>query len=213
MTEIAYNLSSKARELLAHWHERWGLSERLSDVAFDRELLLPWVDDVALFEPLDRGADFRPVEIGRNLTTLFGDDCSRANLSEFPVAYRQRLRQVLLRATMTRAPATESLDWLADGSVCSAIVCALPVAGGFYQPSRLLLALFHRTVDPAQRHIWGSVEITPTSSRHEGSVASVHSLPPSVSNFLRIETLYLGGGSVSGSAALSPRARQRHPIE
>ena len=57
MTEIAYESSSKARELFAHWHERWSPSERLSDVPLDRGRLLPWVDDFALFELVDHGDD------------------------------------------------------------------------------------------------------------------------------------------------------------
>jgi len=145
MIKTAYERSSEARGLLAHWHERWGSCERLSDVPMDRGGLSPWVDDPAIFELVDHGDDFRLREIGENLPTLLGCHRNKANLSEFRLSFRQRLRQILLRASMTRAPAVEYYDWLIDGLVRSCIVCAMPIAGGFYQPSQLLLRVLPRT--------------------------------------------------------------------
>jgi hypothetical protein len=144
MTEITYEPSSKARGLLAHWHERWGACERLSDVPLDRGRLSAWVDDLAIFELVDHGDDFRLREIGENLAKLLGCHRDAANLSEFRLPFRQRLRQILLRAAMIKAPAVEYYEWLIDGLVYSRIVCAMPIAGGFYQPSQLLLSVLPR---------------------------------------------------------------------
>jgi hypothetical protein len=145
MTEITYEPSSKARGLLAHWHERWGACERLSDVPLNRRGLSPWFDDLAVFELVDHGDDFRLREIGENLAALLRCNCNKTNLSEFQLPFRHRLRQILLRAAMIRAPAVECYDWLIDGLVRSCIVCAMPIAGGFYQPSQLLLGVLPRT--------------------------------------------------------------------
>jgi len=137
---------ARARELVALWYAHWGECERLNDLPLDPQWLMPWSDDVALFELVDHGADFRLQQIGEKLEAFFGLDCTTTDVSEFPAAYRQRLRQVLLRAAMIRAPAAEHYDWLVDGWVRSCIVCAMPVAGGLYQPTQLLLGVFYRTL-------------------------------------------------------------------
>ncbi len=138
---------SKARELVAFWYARWGACERLSDAPLDPLSLYPWADDLVIFDLVDLGADFRAQQMGRELVTFFGRDCSGTRLSEFPLPYRRILRQALLRASMTRAPMTEHYGWLVDGYLRSCIACAMPVAGGYYHPSQILLSIFYRTLE------------------------------------------------------------------
>jgi len=198
---IGHEPSTRAHELVAFWHARWGSCERLSDVSFDLRWLNPWADDLAIFERLDYGADFRADQVARQLEAFFGGDCSGAMLSEFPWPYRQALRQVLLRASMIRAPAVEHNTWLVDGHVRSCIICAMPVAGGFYQPSHLLLAVFHKTTELCPV---AAADFPRTfCSASESAAGASQTLPPSVSGPLPAETLFLGGGSLIGSAALS----------
>ena len=132
----------RARELVAFWHGRWGACERLNDVPWDSLWLFPWVDDLAIFDVVDHGTDFRARQMGEQLEAFLGGAFSGTMLSEFPLPHRQRLRQVLLRASMVRAPAVERHDSLIDGHVRSCIACAIPVSGGYYQPTHLLLAVF-----------------------------------------------------------------------
>ena len=150
MTEPADDPSWKARKLLTHWHEHWSSCGRLSDVPLDRGLLLPWVDDLALFELVEHDADFRLCDIGENLAALLGCGRNEMSLSEIQLPFRHKLRQVLLRATMTMAPALEHYEWLIDGSVCSSVVCAVPIARGFHQPSRLILGVFRQILGGLQ---------------------------------------------------------------
>ena len=135
---------ARAREFVAAWYMRWGGFERLSDVPLDSEWLLPWSENLGLFEPVDYGSDFRLREIGRTLAAFLGVDHAGVSLSEFPPSYRQELRQVLLRAAMLKAPAVEHHAWLIGGCRRLCIVCALPVAGNLYQPTQLLAGIFSR---------------------------------------------------------------------
>jgi hypothetical protein len=210
MIELDCEPLSKARKLTALWHERWGSCERLSDVPLDRSLLFPWVDDLAIFDLVDHGADFRLRAIGGNLIALFDCEFGEPSLSDFPLPYRQTLRQVLLRAAMIRAPATEHYYWLVGGRMSSCIVCAMPIAGGFYQPSQLLLGVFPRLSSRGQSVTTGEDPRSPVAG---APTVPFHRPPPSVPDFLRIETLYLGGGSGCGSAALSPGTPHRAQIE
>jgi hypothetical protein len=137
----------RARELVAFWYALWGSCERLNDVPLDSRWLLPWADDLAIFDVVDHGTDFRARQMGSELGVFLGGVCPGDMLSDFPLPYRQRLRQVLLRASISRAPVAEHYNWLVDGQVRSCLACAMPVSGGFYQPSHLLLAVFQRTVE------------------------------------------------------------------
>jgi hypothetical protein len=192
----------RARELVAFWHALWGSCERLNDVPLDSRWLHPWADDIAIFELVDHGADFRTYQVGGALEAFLGGVGSGTMLSEFPLPYRQRLRQVLLRAAVSRAPAAEPYNWLVEGDVRSCIACAMPVAGGFYRPSRLLLAIFHRTVE--FRRLNEADPIAPVDLAPDAvSVATSQVLPLSVPRPLPGETLQLGGGPMTGSAAIS----------
>jgi hypothetical protein len=192
----------RARELVAFWHALWGSCERLNDVPLDSRWLHPWADDIAIFEIVDHGADFQTHQVGSELDAFLGGVGAGTMLSEFPLPYRQRLRQVLLRAAVTRAPAAEPYNWLVAGDVRSCIACAMPVAGGFYRPSRLLLAIFYRTVE--FRRLNEADCFAPINSASDAvSVVTSQVLPLSVSRPLPGETLQLGGGPMTGSAATS----------
>jgi hypothetical protein len=136
---------ARAREFIAAWYMRWGGLERLSDVPLESEWLLPWSEDLGLFELVDYGSDFRLREIGRKLAAFLGVDHAGMSLSKFPQSYRQALRQVVLRAAMLKAPAAERHSWLVGDCRRSCIVCAAPVAGNLNQPTQLLTGIFHRS--------------------------------------------------------------------
>lgn len=192
----------RARDLVAFWHALWGSCERLNDVPLDSRWLDPWADEVAIFELIDHGADFRMHQVGSALEAFLGGVGSGTMLSEFPQPYRQRLRQVLLRASIIRAPAAESYNWLVEGAVRSCIACAMPVAGGFYRPSRLLLAIFHRTLE--FRRLNEADILAPIDLASDAvSVVTSQTLPLSVSRPLPVEALQSGGGPLTGSAAIS----------
>ena len=50
---------ARAREFAAAWYTRWGGFERLSDVPLEPKWLLPWSEDLGIFELVDYGTDFR----------------------------------------------------------------------------------------------------------------------------------------------------------
>ena len=139
-----------ARGLVAFWYQRWDGRERLSDVSLAPEALDPWADNLGCFDLLDHGVDFRARWFGPSLINLFGYDWSGARLSEMPGAYRRQMRQVLLRASMIRAPAVELFEREAPTPPYSYVACGLPVAGGYLQPTRLLLGLFWRPSVPTR---------------------------------------------------------------
>ena len=173
---LSHEPADRVRELFAFWHGRWGACERLNDVPWDALWLFPWADDLAIFDLVDRGADFRAGQMGERLEAFLGGAFSGAMLSEFPLPYRQRLRQVLLRASMIRAPAAERHDWLIGGHVRSCIACAMPVSGGYYQPSSLLLAVFS-PADPPRSNSRGflpvgELRIKPSPRRSTSAVGS-----------------------------------------
>ena len=136
---------ARAREFVAAWYTRWGGFERLSDVPLESEWLLPWSEDLGIFELLDYGSDFRLQQIGGKMAALLGVNDAGASLSGFSPSYRQALRQVLLRAAMLKAPAVEHHDWLVGGCRRLYIVCAVPVAGNLCQPTQLLAGIFCRS--------------------------------------------------------------------
>jgi hypothetical protein len=79
----------------------------------------------------------------------------------------------------------------------------MPVAGGFYRPSRLLLAIFHRTLEFRRLNeadLFAPIDL----ASDPVSVVTSQVLPLSVSRPLPVETLQLGGGPMTGSAAISP---------
>jgi hypothetical protein len=106
--------------------------------------LNPWASDLAMLEVVDHGADFRIRLITEKMAKFFDCDGSPGQLSDLRSPYRQALRRVLLRAFMMRGPVTENYDWLVNGRLQSCIACAMPIAGGAYQPSAMLLAVFPR---------------------------------------------------------------------
>ena len=184
----------RARELVAFWHALWGSCESLNDVPFDARWLAPWADDIATFEVIDHGADFRTDQMGGELDAFLGGVDPGTMLSEFPMPYRQRLRQVLLRAAMIRAPAAENYNWLVAGHVRSCIACAMPVAGGFYRPSHLILAIFHRTLEYRRRGAADFLEPIRTVSEPL-SVVTSQILPMSVSRPTLTRRSNLAAGS------------------
>jgi hypothetical protein len=192
----------QARELVAFWYALWGSCERLNDVPLDPRWLDSWADDIAIFELVDHGADFRTHQMGSELEAFLGGVGAGTMLSEFPLPYRQRLRQILLRAVVIRAPSAQCYNWLVGGHVRSCIACAMPVAGGFYQPSRLLLAIFRRTLE--FRRMEAADYLEPIVAALEPVlVTNSRILPQSVSHSLPVETLHLDGGSITGSAVVS----------
>jgi hypothetical protein len=135
--------ATKAYGLIAFWHARWGACERLNDLPSDLGRLRLWANDIALFDLMDHGADFRARMVGKNLVPIFGRDWFGARLSGLPSPYRQALRQVLLRASMLREPVAEHCDWLVESRQWSCTTCAMPVAGELFQPTRFLLGIFY----------------------------------------------------------------------
>jgi hypothetical protein len=144
--------ASMARSLVEFWYARWSGCERLSDVSVEFSCLHPWTDHLAKFELLNHGADFRARSLGLKLIEFFGHDWSGTKLSEMSSPYRQNIRRMLLRSAMIRQPATEHFEWLVNDHALSCIVCALPIAGGYFQPTQLLLGIFWRT----SRLIWNN---------------------------------------------------------
>jgi hypothetical protein len=134
---------TRARGLIEFWNTQWRSCERFSDAPIELGRLRPWVDDIALFDLMDYGADFRTRMVGRNLVPVLGRDWSGSKLSELPSPYRQDLRQILLGASMLREPVAERFGWLVDSRLWSCTVCAMPVAGELFQPTRLLLGVFY----------------------------------------------------------------------
>jgi hypothetical protein len=141
---IDWDPATKARSLIAFWYERWGACQRFSDQPIELGRLRHWASDIALFDLMDYGADFRARTVGRKLIPLLGGrDWSGSRLSELPSPHRQDLRRILLRASMMRKPTTERYDWLVAGHLCSSCTaCAMPVAGELSLPTRLLLGVF-----------------------------------------------------------------------
>jgi hypothetical protein len=135
---------AQAHELVGFWHAHFSGSERLSDRSFDMRWLTPWANDLAILKVLDHGADFRIRLMTEKMAKSFDHDGSPSQLSDLRSPYRQALRQVLLRAFMTRVPVTKNYDWLVDGRLQSCVACAMPISGNAYQPSEMLLAVFPR---------------------------------------------------------------------
>ena len=144
--DVGQDPSAKARGLVAFWNARWGTCERFSDLPIELGGLRFWVDDIALFDLMDHGADFRARMVGRNLISVLGRDWSGSRLSELPSPFRQDLRQVLLRASKLREPVAEHYDWFAENRLWCCTACAMPVAGELFQPTRFLLGIHY----PAQ---------------------------------------------------------------
>ena len=137
---------TKVRGLITFWNAQCGTCERFSDVPIELGRLRLWVDNIALFDLMDYGADFRTRMVGRNLVSVLGRDWSGSKLSELPSPCRQDMRRVLLCASMLRKPVAERYDWLVESRLWSCTACAMPVAGELFQPTRLLLGIFY----PAQ---------------------------------------------------------------
>ena len=142
VTVFATDPAAQARELVGYWYAHFSGSERLSDRPLDMRWLIPWANDLAMLEVVDRGADFRIRLMTEKTAQFFDYDGAPCPLSDLRSPYRQALRQVLLRAFMTRMPVTENYDWLVNGRLQSCIACAMPIAGSVYQPSAMLLAVF-----------------------------------------------------------------------
>jgi len=134
---------TSARGLIEFWNTQWGTCERFSDAPIELGRLRPWVDDIALFDLMDYGADFSTRMVGRNLVPVLGRDWSGSKLSELPSPCRQDLRQILLCASMLREPVAELYGWLVESRLWFCTVCAMPVAGELFQPTRLLLGIFY----------------------------------------------------------------------
>lgn len=142
VTIFATDPMAQTQELVGFWYAHFCGSERLSDRSLDLRWLNPWANDLAMLEVVDHGADFRIRLMTEKTAQFFDYDGSQSQLSDLRSPYRQALRQVLLRAFMMRVPVTENYDWLVNGRLQSCIACAMPIAGGFYQPSAMLLAVF-----------------------------------------------------------------------
>jgi hypothetical protein len=144
VTVFATDPIAQAREVVGCWYAHFSGSERLTDRSFDMRWLTPWANDLAMLEVVDHGADFRIRLMTEKTAKFFDYDGSPGSLSDLRSPYRQALRQVLLRAFMMRVPVIENYDWLIYGRLQSCIACAMPIAGGVYQPSAMLLAVFPR---------------------------------------------------------------------
>jgi hypothetical protein len=144
VTVFATDSIVQAREVVGFWYAHFSGSERLSDRSFDMRWLTPWANDLAMLEVVGHGADFRIRLMAEKMAKFFDYGGSPAPLSDLRSPYRQALRQVLLSAFMIRRPVTKNYHWVVNGRLQSCIACAMPIAGGVYQPSAMLLAVFPR---------------------------------------------------------------------
>jgi hypothetical protein len=144
LAEAGRDPVTMTQTLIAFWRARWGSCERLSDLPTSGWEFEPWGDYLAPFDVVDSGGDFRAGLLGRKLTPVFGRNCSGAILSRFPAPQRQDLRQLLLRALIIRKPVVRHYNWLTEDFLWSCVTCAIPVAGGLFQPSRIAVGIFYR---------------------------------------------------------------------